>query len=165
MNRQTATLADISLLAASFLATGCMCNKTPAIDKAAIETKIRQLDTDWVKAAATHSADAWDAFYADDAVVLPPNDKTITDKASIKAYFAVLMGMPGLNLTWTDDKVVVADAGDMAYTYGTYTLNATMGGKPMNDKGKNLEIWRKQADGSWKCTADMWSSDMPMPGM
>jgi ketosteroid isomerase-like protein len=34
-------------------------------------------------------------------------------------------------------------------------------GKPMTDQGKTLEIWKKQTDGSWKCVADMWSSDFP----
>jgi len=34
-------------------------------------------------------------------------------------------------------------------------------GKPMNDNGKMVEIWKKQADGNWKCIVDTWSSDLP----
>jgi ketosteroid isomerase-like protein len=33
-------------------------------------------------------------------------------------------------------------------------------GKPINDRGKYLEVWEKQIDGNWKCAADMWKSDL-----
>jgi ketosteroid isomerase-like protein len=34
-------------------------------------------------------------------------------------------------------------------------------GKPVNDRGKYVEVWEKQADGKWKCGADIWNSDLP----
>jgi ketosteroid isomerase-like protein len=34
-------------------------------------------------------------------------------------------------------------------------------GKPVTDRGKFVEIWKKQADGTWKCVVDMWNSDLP----
>jgi ketosteroid isomerase-like protein len=40
------------------------------------------------------------------------------------------------------------------------TLNDPTG-KPVNDRGKFLEVWKKQADGKWKCTMDIWNSDLP----
>jgi ketosteroid isomerase-like protein len=36
-------------------------------------------------------------------------------------------------------------------------------GKPMTDKGKYLEVWKKQADGTWKCVVDMFNTDLPAP--
>jgi ketosteroid isomerase-like protein len=35
--------------------------------------------------------------------------------------------------------------------------------KPVTDKGKYAEVYKKQADGSWKAVADMDSSDTPLP--
>jgi ketosteroid isomerase-like protein len=49
-------------------------------------------------------------------------------------------------------------SGDLGYSTGTYT--ATFG--EMTDKGKYVTIWRKQSDGSWKVTEDMFNSDLPM---
>ena len=44
---------------------------------------------------------------------------------------------------------------------GTYEITETDdSGKPMTDKGKYLKVWKKQPDGSWKCVADMFSSDL-----
>ena len=36
-------------------------------------------------------------------------------------------------------------------------------GKKISDNGKILEIWKKQPDGSWKCSVDTYSSDLPAP--
>ena len=59
-------------------------------------------------------------------------------------------------------KVEVAKSGDLAYLYGTYQMTANgPDGKQMPDTGKMLEIWKKQADGNWKCIVDTWSSDLP----
>jgi ketosteroid isomerase-like protein len=36
-------------------------------------------------------------------------------------------------------------------------------GKPVNDRGKYVEVWEKQSDGKWKCGSDIWNSDMAAP--
>ena len=46
----------------------------------------------------------------------------------------------------------------MAFTVGTYELTMKDGTK---DKGKYCEVWKKQADGTWKVVTDMFSSDLP----
>jgi ketosteroid isomerase-like protein len=58
--------------------------------------------------------------------------------------------------------VEVARAGDMAYVLGTYQLTMTdPQGNPVNDHGKFVEVWKKQADGKWKAVADTFNSDLP----
>jgi ketosteroid isomerase-like protein len=36
-------------------------------------------------------------------------------------------------------------------------------GKPMGDVGKMVEVWKKQPNQQWKCVADIFNSDLPMP--
>ncbi len=58
----------------------------------------------------------------------------------------------------------VARSGELAYLNGTYELTMNdASGKPANDRGKYVEVWKKQADGAWKCVADIWNSDLPAP--
>jgi len=33
--------------------------------------------------------------------------------------------------------------------------------KQIDDRGKFVVVWKKQADGAWKIVADIWNSDMP----
>jgi ketosteroid isomerase-like protein len=109
--------------------------------------------------------DDWVAFYSEDAVILPPNDNTVNGKANLRKPIGDLLALPGLVISWQPTKVEVAKSADLAYLYGTYQMTATgPDGKPIQDHGKMLEIWKKQADGSWKCVVDTWSSDMPAMG-
>jgi uncharacterized protein (TIGR02246 family) len=139
------------------------CNRQPpASTQAADEAAVRQTDDNWSKAAQSKKLDDWMTYYSDDAVVLPPNDAKTTGKDGIRKEIGGLLAMPGLSLSWSPEKVEVSRSGDLAYTQGAYLLTAADAkGKPMTDHGKTLEIWKKQADGSWKCIADMWSSNLP----
>jgi ketosteroid isomerase-like protein len=31
------------------------------------------------------------------------------------------------------------------------------------DTGKFIEVWLKQADGTWRLAWDIWNSDIPLP--
>ena len=56
----------------------------------------------------------------------------------------------------------MAKAGDLAYVSGTYEETMTDASrKPGKDRGKYLAIFKKQADGTWKCIRDIWNSDLP----
>ncbi len=144
---------------------GCNSAQQPAAPDtraAADEALIRKADMDWVNAAKSKKVDDWVAFYADDAVVLPPNDKTASTKNGVRKASGDLLGLPGLAISWTPTKIEVARAGDIAYDYGTYELSFNdAAGKPITDRGKYVEIWKKQADGNWKVIVDTWSSDAP----
>jgi ketosteroid isomerase-like protein len=155
-----------SVVAGLVLLSAAGCNTQPAApDTKAAEDAVRKADADWVRAAQTKKVDDWVAFYSEDAVILPPNDNTVAGKANLSKPIGDLLALPGLVISWQPTKVEVAKSADLAYLYGTYQMTATgPDGKPIQDHGKMLEIWKKQADGSWKCAVDTWSSDLPPMG-
>jgi ketosteroid isomerase-like protein len=72
-----------------------------------------------------------------------------------------MFASPGLAITWKPTRVQAGKSGEMALVSGTYELTMNdASGKPINDRGKYLEVWEKQSDGNWKCRADMWNSDL-----
>lgn len=130
--------------------------------RAADEAAVRKADADWATAGQSKQVDAWVAFYSDDAMVLPPNQPSAAGKDSIHKAVGDLLGLPGLSMSWKAAKVEVARSGDLAYVQGTYELGMKdPKGKPVADHGKYVEVWKKQADGSWKCAVDTWNSDLP----
>jgi ketosteroid isomerase-like protein len=134
----------------------------PPDTRAADEAAVRKADADWSAAAQSNQVDAWMAYYSDDAVVLPDNDVTASNKEGVRKSVAGLLGLPGVSLKWQTTKAEVARSGEIAYTYGTYELTMKDSkGKPIADHGKYVEIWKKQADGGWKCAVDTWNSDLP----
>jgi ketosteroid isomerase-like protein len=138
------------------------CNTAPpAVDTKAAEDAVRAADAAWSKAAAALDVAAAGSYYADDAVVMPPNSPIVNGKAAAQQAWAAML-VPGNSVSWTASTVTSAGSGDLVYVQGTYTASMKgPNGKAMADQGKYLEVWKKQADGSWKAVEDIWNSDMP----
>jgi len=133
---------------------------TLALAAGADERAVRDADEQWSKVAAAKDLDKTVSFYGDDAVVLPPNQGAVTTKDGIRNLWkGFLDSLTDIN--WKTTRVETAKSGDMAYLIGTYEMTMKDGTK---DKGKYCEVWKKQADGKWKVSADMFSSDLPVPG-
>jgi ketosteroid isomerase-like protein len=146
----------IALLSFTFVGTA-----VPADTK--IEQALRDLDAQWSAAAGAKDLDKTVSFYSDDAIVMPPNAPSATTKEAIRTVWKDLLASPGLTISWKTTKVEVAKSGDIAFLSGTYELTMNdASGKPVNDRGKYVEVWEKQANGKWKCGADIWNSDLPV---
>jgi len=134
-----------------------------AVDRGAAEAAVRKSDADWAAAASTASVDAWMAFYAADAIVLLPDDQLASGKELLRHAVSRLLAQPHLSVAWRPIKVDVARSGDVAFLIGAYELRFVDAlGAPVSDRGRRLEIWRKQADGTWKCIVDTWNLDDPI---
>jgi len=124
------------------------------------EKAVREADEQWSKVAGAKDLDKTVSFYADDAVVLPPNQAAVTTKDGIRSLWKGFLDSL-TDISWKTTRVTMAKSGDMGYLIGIYEMTLKDGTK---DKGKYCEVWKKQADGKWKVSADMFSSDLPAPG-
>lgn len=152
----------VAILTAGGLASGCGVGVN--VDKSRESAELRKLDEQWSAAAAKNDLEATLSFYADDAVVLAGNAPIAADKKAIREIWAGMLG-PGTSVSWKVTKAEVAKSGELGYLYGAYelTMKDAKGGPPVQDKGKLVEIWKKQADGKWKCIVDTYNSDLPLP--
>ena len=126
-----------------------------------VERILRDLDAQWAKAAAAKDVEQTIGYYSDDAIVLPPNATSAATKEAIRNVWKDMLASPGLVISWQPTRVQVGKSGEMAWVSGAYALTMNdASGKPVNDRGKYLEVWEKQTDGNWKCRADMWNSDL-----
>jgi ketosteroid isomerase-like protein len=138
--------------------------RAAAVDPQSSENAVRAADAAWAKAAASHNIEGTLAFYADDAVVMPPNEAMAMDRGAQRKAWADIL-TPGTDISFSAGKVEAATSGDLVYDVGIYTLTTkTKKGKVTNDGGKYLAVWKKQADGSWKAVASTWNSDKALPG-
>ena len=125
---------------------------------------VKDVEAAWSKDTATKDADKWISYFADDGCALYPGTGILCGKANIKTAMAPSFTDKNFSLSFQSTKAVAAKGGDMVYTQGTYTLRFTnpKTKKPVNDKGKYLSIYMKQADGTWKVVADTYNSDSAM---
>lgn len=122
---------------------------------------IMAADEKWSAACMSHQLDKTLSFYAEDAVFLAPNAPMLMTMKDIRAAWVGLVASTS-TVSWKATKVVAAKSGELAYSYGSYDLSMKdASGKMIKDHGKFVEIWKKQADGSWKCAVDMFNSDLP----
>ena len=133
-----------------------VCNFPPTAN-GADEKALRDADAEWSKAAGAKDLDKTVSFYADDALVLPPNEAAVTSKDGIRSLWKGLIDSV-TDVSWKATRVEMAKSGEMACLTGTYELTMKDGTK---DRGKYCEVWEKKADGKWKCGTDIWNSDLP----
>ena len=110
--------------------------------------------------APTPDLDAYvRAYYAQDAVVLPPNGPVVSGEAAIASFLKAFPPMTNFEF----NLVHMEGTADMAWVQGSYNMTMTPeGSPPINDTGKYIEIWKKQANGDWRVVRDIFNSDLPV---
>jgi len=128
----------------------------PQLETAA--AAIRRLDAEFMRSAGAHDgATLVEAFYARDAVLMPPNSPAMEGRERIRQMLQGLMdsGLTSIKLETT----VTASSGDLAFGRGRYTMNLEpAGGVPVTDVGKYVVVYRRQG-GAWRAVADIFNSD------
>ena len=135
-----------------------VCNFPPTA-RGSDEKAVRDADAEWSKVAGAKDLDKTVSFYADDAVVLPPNQPMVTSKDGIRNLWTGFLDSL-TDISWKTTRVEMAKSGDVGYLIGIYQMTMKDGTK---DRGKYCEVWKKQADGKWKVGVDMFSSDLAAP--
>ena len=148
---RTVPLASLVVLA------GCAATANPEVDVAAEEAALRQADEQFAAAAAAKDMDGLLSFYAPDAVLIMPNEPAITGIDEVRAMYNAML--PTTSVHWTPADIVVAMAGDMAVTRGSYEMTVQSPAGPVQDRGKYLTVWKK-LDGQWKVAYDAANSDL-----
>ena len=138
------------------------CSGGNKVDIEAEKAALRQAETDWAATLAAKDLDGFLSYFAPDAVVLGPHLPAFTGTDAIREWATTSFSFPGFAVTWTTTAVEVAASGDMGYTLGNFTFHVEMDGTPLDDHGKYVTNWKKQADGSWKVVVDAFNSDIEM---
>lgn len=154
-------------LAVAFLFAIALFPNTHSSASASAKTDagtLRQLEADFMKAAAERGSQGYMSFYADDAAELPNGENMLQGKENIAKTMGFLDDRNN-HLTWSPVHADMAASGDLGYTYGTYEFRSKdKEGKATVEYGKYASIWKKQKDGSWKVVMDMGnSSPSPKP--
>lgn len=98
------------------------------------------------------------ALFENGAIIMPNNGRLTRMTDSVKAVWK----------SWDEnwvfrikdlEHVEISGSGDIGYTVNEYYYTwHPKDGEAEWHKTKNIHIWRKQPDGSWKLHADIWNS-------
>jgi uncharacterized protein (TIGR02246 family) len=111
------------------------------------------------------NVDAFVGVFSEDAVQMPPNAPANVGRAMIRAWIIAFLDL--FRVEFALEVAEVRVAGDWAFERGAYRigLSPKAGGEAIQDVGKYITIYQKQADGAWLTARDIWNSNSPPPGM
>jgi uncharacterized protein (TIGR02246 family) len=117
----------------------------------------------YVEAMLAGDAEALAALYADDATIMPADRPSVEGRAAIRDALQPVPGVTVQDLTFTS--VETDGYGDLAFSRVTWSETQVVEGMeaPITLTGKSVVIFRKQEDGSWLFTVEIWNTDAPMP--
>jgi ketosteroid isomerase-like protein len=106
---------------------------------------------------------AFAAWFADDAVTLSNGKPAVLGRGAIAAN--AKWDSKDYLLTWTAQGAQMSASNDMGFTWGHYIGKfKDANGKPMENSGRYITVWKKLPDGSWKVALDASADDAPDSG-
>lgn len=146
-------LAAVALSAILWLAPSLAGCRTPAASAdAAGRQAVTQVVGAYLDAYRRNDPNAIAGLYSGDAVLLPPGHELVRGRDDIRTYWG-----RGMEAGFAMDTLRVEVAGGTGYVVGRYYV-------PPDDEddaetGKFILAFRREADGVWRITADIWNAD------
>jgi ketosteroid isomerase-like protein len=135
-------------------------NSSP-INPSVERTQLIKRDAEWAAAASEgRDVERILSYWSDDAVVLPPGLPPIIGKTALRQYVETSMQIPGFHISWTSTDVIFSPDRNLAYMFSqnAVTMNGA-DGQPATTRGRAVTIWRREADGEWRCAVDIWNAE------
>jgi uncharacterized protein (TIGR02246 family) len=115
----------------------------------------------WLEAMNGGDAAGVAARYEPDARLGAPNMDMLQGRAAIEAFCKEFVAV---RASLSFELIDVYGSGDISVAVGEYQLVVQPEGvEPQRDRGKYIEVWRRQPDGSWLIADDIFNSSEPAP--
>ncbi len=141
------------------LAAACALGTEPS----ALVKELDALGATLNQAMVDENYEAMLVHYADDAVMLAPNEAKLVGKQAIRESM-LASRKSGVDIQSFSGKIEEAwECGGLVYAVGSYAASVAVPGveRPIGDKGKFMSVYRRGSDGTLKVLYDMWNTDVP----
>ena len=99
------------------------------------------------------------SYWTEDARVILPGQPVYDGKAAIRSFVTAALKTPGFKVHWVSESPVFSADGTLAWI--SSIVETSVGddkGVISTTKGRSVTVWRKEADGEYRCVI---SSDSP----
>lgn len=148
-------LAAVAVLATAFPALGEPPTPDPNV------ARVEKLGKQFAAAFGRGDMAGVAAMYAEDAMAFPPEGEIVKGRPALEAMWKGVhdMGVQSVEFAVID----VLSSGNLLVETGKATLHiAGAGSAQATVTVKYVVVWKKQKDGSWKISRDIWNS-LPAP--
>jgi len=142
-----------------------LCACAHGIDVARERDALLDADAQFARDTAERGVEAWATWFVEDGTMYPPTIAPIQGRQAIREAMDDLYdprtGKGELRLEWEPIRAEVSESGELGWTTGTSRAVRAQGVR----RGRYITIWRKQADGTWKVTADLGNQGPVAPAL
>jgi uncharacterized protein (TIGR02246 family) len=126
------------------------------------EQRLLDRDAQWAAAAEQRDVERILEFFTADAVMYPPGMPVVAGKVALRTYVQSSLSIPGFRISWISSEARISSDGELAYLFGRNSVTAPdPTGQLQTIRGRGITIWRREADGQWRCAVDIWNADVP----
>jgi ketosteroid isomerase-like protein len=132
-------------------------------DLAAEKKALLARDSEWQADVAEKKDVAKIAsYFASDGIMFGTGEPTDDNPQALTQAITAMVADPSFKDHWTWSRVELSSDGRLAYLIGTtdITMNDA-NGRPVTNRARLLNVWRKDADGIWRCVVDVWVDPPP----
>ena len=116
-----------------------------------------------LKAALAGDVNLIVEMFTEDAVIMPPNDTTLYGKDEIRSWWEDYFSFFRItSVLQTEREITVV--GDQAFERESFsaTIIPKESGARILDDIRSLSVWRREPDGGWKISHQIWNSMKPV---
>jgi ketosteroid isomerase-like protein len=123
--------------------------------------RLLERDAEWAALSSSgQDVDRILSFWTDDARVFAPGLPAFSGKVALRSYVEGALAIPGFHITWTTSEASLSPDGQLAYLLSTNAVTiAGPEGQPVTTRGRGVTVWRREADGNWRCAVDIWNDE------
>jgi uncharacterized protein (TIGR02246 family) len=135
----------------------------PLFDPAAEAKLLLARDQEWAATAMEgRDVEKTISYWSDDAAIIPPGQPIVEGKAAIRTFVTESFKVPGFRVHWVSKDVKFSPDGKLAYMRADNEMTLPNGdGTTRTLAGRAVTIWRRDADGQWRCVIDTWNDPPP----
>lgn len=120
---------------------------------------LRAADQRALEAFQRDDAATMAALYAENAVLVNPDEEPLEGRPLIDSLHRDEMSRPDYEVVWEPIRVEASKSGDLGYVYGRWSALSTDATQPA-DHGYYVNVYRK-IDGTWRTVVEVNGSSSP----
>lgn len=113
-------------------------------------------------AVNTGNVELYLSIFTEDVVVMPSEAPAAIGKEDLRPLYEGLFGLFDLELPYTVDEIEVSGDWAVARSSFQYSMTLKESGETTTRVGKELDFFKRQADGSWKTYIQSWNFNAPL---
>jgi len=151
-------MRTVLVLISALSLNACSAERPVENDAPASQVELGQMNRDFAAALNAGDATAAAALYTEDAVLIPPGEPIVRGRPAIEDYWRGAIESGG-SRDVSVETMDASSAGSLGYETGSFVLTVDgPDGEPLVDRGRYVELLRRESDGTWRSTHGIWNA-------